>query len=250
MIYVGYVTHIYSDGKTVSVSGNKTRAEMIASLTGGELFELRKDNIEPDDKSVVVIDDNHETNIRVSGYKIRLSDNFGVQLSDCDETICFNDLDVFTVKPTLNENTWQGHGGYIVFAPGGAEAAFWKKASVYRHYCEQQGIPFFVAKNLAHDRFMNLARYAEFVVTASGVTLHEMVYQAVPTIAIMTSDNQIGNYARFVSNRMSAPQGVYPTIISDTDIILEMNRNCRNEKKKTMMNIAKYIMEKHDEINR
>jgi len=250
MIYIGYVTRINSGGKQIAVSGNKARAEIIANLTGGELFEIHKDSIKPDEKSVVVIDDNHETNLRVPGYKIRLSDKIGIQLSDYDETICFNDLDVFTVKHSLNENAWQGHGGYVVFAPGGAETDFWERASVYHHYCEQQGIPFFIAKDLDHNRFMNLVRYAEIVVTASGVTLHEMVYQAVPTIAILTSDNQIGNYTRFVSSRMSAPQDIDPGVINNVDVILEMNKNCRNEKKKTMINIARYITEKHDEINR
>lgn len=250
MIYVGYVTSIYDGGETISVGGNKARAEMIAVATGGTSFDAFG-CIDFTKKDVLVVDDNHGTNIASEAYKIRLSDKIGIHpQSDANETIYFNEHDVYTIDQHVKENAWQGHGGYVVFVPGGAEKRFWDIANYYLHYCESNKIPYFVANGLSKRKFMQLVKYAQFVVSASGVTLHEMVYQAVPTIAIMTSQNQIGNYSRFVNSGVAAPQDVEPSVIENIDYYLQINKNCIRASKKNMSSIIEYIVGKHNEINR
>ena len=156
---------------------------------------------------------------------------------------------IFTTNGDVIENSWVG-GDDVLFITGSNSHEFWKRAKEYEQYCFVHDIPVIsVDNNLEHSVLMEYARTCRCVVTASGVTAKEMIYQAVPCILIQTADNQFTNYAHFtIKQPMAFGLTIEPEIISNTNRLKQLSDSIKKTRKLAIPHMLD-IIERVYEIN-
>lgn len=237
MIHLAYATH---NKQGVQVNGHRARMwAMSEYLDEYNLFSVNGGPPEYNDGDVLIIDsenDDYEHLLSDKVFSVLISDKFGYitekastnavyYVSDyChvfspiydDASIQMHESEmIFTTGKDVKENSWEG-GDYVLFAPGSNYSQFWKKAKKYLDWCDiNDVISLFVLGDMNHKDFMQMSRESRCVITASGVTAKEMIYQGVPCILVLTAHNQLGNYTYFTYRRMAFSQDTDPSVLAD-----------------------------------
>ncbi len=271
MIYLAYSPIIELNGVLIPVNGHRSRVEAISQCLD-EYTMMALGDTKPDyeEHDIVIIDpgnQQYEHLLDANVFSVLLSDDFGIQYHATGvdlvvyvsggaddfswEAESIGNHMLYIVGQDVQENSWIG-GETVLFIPGGNHVEFMKKAQRYFDWCEEHDIPHVVATGIPHNELMARSRQAKCVVTASGVTLKEMVYQAVPVIAILTADNQLANYSYFVYNKMAAPQDVDPDILGDEFGLNTISRQSMlgAYKKMNTKHMLEIIMKVYNEIYR
>jgi len=271
MIYLAYSPVVEISGALIPVNGHRSRVEAISNyLDGYTMMSLGDTKPNYGEHDIVIIDPGnqpYEHLLDANVFSVLISDQFGVQyqatgadlvvyVSGGAEDFSWEAESIgnhmfYVVGRDTEENSWIG-GDTVLFIPGGNHIEFWKKAKPFLEWCQEHDVPHVVATNIEHKELMARARLARCVVTASGVTLKEMVYQAVPVIAVLTADNQLANYSYFVYNKMAAPQDVDPDIIGDEFSLNTISRQSITSayKKINTKHMLEMIMKVYNEIYR
>jgi hypothetical protein len=270
MIYLAYTPQIELNGQTISINGHRSRIEAISQqLEEFTMMSLGDTDTKPNYEygDMVIIDagnQQYEHLLDADVYSVLISDDLGIRYENTGVDLIVYvsggahdfsfSADVvsdmfYVVDSDVQKDSWIG-GNNVVFIPGSNRNEFWEKCLPFSWWCDENGFDKIYGTNLIHSDLMKIARESRCVITASGVTAKEMVYQGVPCVLILTANDQLANYSYFIYNKLALPQDVDPEIIGDTIALSMVNQHTKLVQKLDTKDLIQKIEEHYNEVHR